>query len=311
MVDLVGLVASRGAVAPRPQQLQFLLFERLRVLGGRHRPTHVGQHRQQVHRHGGDPGPAAIPRTDWSQLRRRPPPAPAPASSSPRCRRISARRRATRARTSGACRARCSDRCCAHSPCCCPRSSSSASYMVPLNRAGFTKLSTTSNGCPYCSCQSSLSRRNRAHHAGGEIRKYPALAQHQEPGVVRDQMQALEHLLPAPSYPAIAWRTLERCRLPAGQRYPATAPFGHVAQAAPGKPLEEVMNPSAVPFDPFVRSHQAPLPGVRSPLRCNSGAAQFNATTAYRPIMGCPVPLSRDRPAPQALTPFSAITQRL
>ena len=35
------------------------------------------------------------------------------------------------------------------------------------------------------------------------------------------------------------WRTLERCRLPAGQRYPATAPFGHVAQAAPGKPLAD------------------------------------------------------------------------
>ena len=100
---------------------------------------------------------------------------------------------------------------------------------------------------------------HRAQHAGAEIRKYPALTQHQEPGVVRDQMQALEHLLAAPSNPAIAWRTLEGCGLPAGQCYPAAAPFRHIAQPAPGKPLEAqvvMLIHQHVPFDPFVRSHQ-------------------------------------------------------
>ena len=100
---------------------------------------------------------------------------------------------------------------------------------------------------------------HRAQHAGAEIRKYSALAQHQEPGVVRDQMQALEHLLAAPSNPAVPRRTLEGCRLPAGQRYPAATPFGHIAQPAPGKPLEAqvvMLIHQHVPFDPFVRSHQ-------------------------------------------------------
>ena len=89
--------------------------------------------------------------------------------------------------------------------------------------------------------------------------KYPALAQHQEPGVVRDQMQALEHLLAAPSNPAITGRTLEGGRLPAGKRYPAAMPFRHIAQPAPGKPLEPqvvMLIHQHVPFDPFVRSHQ-------------------------------------------------------
>ncbi len=100
---------------------------------------------------------------------------------------------------------------------------------------------------------------HRAHHAGAEIRKYAALAQHQEPGVVRNQVQAPEHLLAAPSNPAIARGTLERCRLPAGQRYPAATPLRHIAQPAPGKPLEPqvvMLIHQHVPFDPFVRSHQ-------------------------------------------------------
>jgi len=101
------LVAAGGAVVPRPQQLQFLLIECLRVLGGpppghacwTTSPAGTPPERSPANAccpapRSGDPGAAAIPCTDGAcQLRRRPPVVSAracqQAANSPLWRRIS------------------------------------------------------------------------------------------------------------------------------------------------------------------------------------------------------------------------------
>ena len=66
-----------------------------------------------------------------------------------------------------------------------------------------------------------------------QVRDARRLRQHQEPRVVRDQVQAPELHRPVPAQPAVPRRALERPRLPAQQRHPVPPPLRDVAHTPP------------------------------------------------------------------------------
>ena len=76
---------------------------------------------------------------------------------------------------------------------------------------------------PCTASQSSARRRViRARKKRGEVRERPGLGEHQEPGVVRDQLKTPELLLRLPAGPAVARPALEGAVLPRRQAQPLT-----------------------------------------------------------------------------------------
>ena len=101
---------------------------------------------------------------------------------------------------------------------------------------------------------------HRRHRKRTEARENPLAAKHNEPGIVRYQVQTPPPDSALPPDPEIPVPALQRAGLPAGQRDPLARPLDDVAQAAARKPLEaKVMMRlnQRVPAYPLVRPRKA------------------------------------------------------
>ena len=115
-------------------------------------------------------------------------------------------------------------------------SSSTPGSTSPRTAHGSTNVSASSTGCP---CAARMSRDQTAQAQPQRPRRQvrnPALLQHREAGVVRDQVQPRELLLPRPADPRVAHPDLERPGLPAQQRQPGLPAHRHLPQRLAEQP---------------------------------------------------------------------------
>ncbi len=107
-----------------------------------------------------------------------------------------------------------------------------------------------------------------------QTRRPRRLRQHQEPRVVPDQVQTPELHLAVPAQPAIPRPALERPRLPAHQRHPATPPLRHVPQT----PTRELPEAQVV----VLRHQRVPAPPLLRPRRTHHHLP-YHHVHAFRP----------------------------
>ena len=103
---------------------------------------------------------------------------------------------------------------------------------------------------------------HRGQEHRGEVREGPGLGEDQEPGIVGNELEALELLGLSPAAPAVTRLALEGAVLPGGQAEPLAAEGGDVSEAAPGQPAKAeivVLVHQRVPEGALIRSCQAAL----------------------------------------------------